>query len=390
MTDRNGSPGRLILFSLLVGLLVMACSSPAAPAAPGQSGATPAAPKTAEPPGVARLQGADKDRALKLIEEAKKEGELAWRATLIKDDTARALVKGFQDYWGLPGFKVAYDTDMFTGDFVNKTNAELEAGKLTADMVSTGTWSWTLDAFKKNHFMKFDSPVFKEYEPAIKAGIAEPGYWLADAYTFIPVWNTEVYPQGIKTWEDLLDPKYKGKMSILNLPVSETLAVHFICLKSILGIQYWEGIAKQQPIVASRAEDAVAKAASGELPVAQGTMPSRVYQVGKKGAPLGFVVPEKGVALIPQPWIIMAKAAHPNAAKLWFDYIFSDYGQKIYQQGEALFSGRAGFVPPPDVEKFAPPIDKIKAIPFNWKEFTPEVRKAAGDEAKALLDKYKQ
>lgn len=420
MSTTCASLGKAICGSIVVSLLVIACATPAPapapapapekaaaqpaaakPAAPAPEkaaaqpaapkAAAPAAPKAAEPPGVAVWPaGPERQRVLDLIEQAKKEGQVAWRATLVKDETARAMVDAFRKYYGLPDFKVAYDTDMFSGDLISKTNAEIGAGKLAVDIIATGTMAFVYDMLKRGEFMKYESPTHKAYGPAQRAGITEPGYWVADAYTFIPVWNTQLWPQGIKTWEDTLNPALKGKVTVLNIATSEISAANFLALKSILGKGYWEAFAKLQPVTSSRAEDAAVKAASGEYPVAHATMPSRVYQLAKKGAPLATVFPEKGLLTIPQPWVILAKAPHPNAAKLWIDFIFSAYGQEVYQKGEALFSGREGFVPAPDVAPYGPPIEKLKVIPFSWKEYTPEVSKAARDEAKAILEAGKQ
>ena len=50
--------------------------------------------------------------------------------------------------------------------------------------------------------------------------------------------------------------------------------------------------------------------------------------------------------LLPQDMFILKKAPHPNAAKLWIDFILSETGQTVLVKGEALVSGRAGFKSP--------------------------------------------
>jgi ABC-type Fe3+ transport system substrate-binding protein len=71
---------------------------------------------------------------------------------------------------------------------------------------------------------------------------------------------------------------------------------------------------------------------------------------------------------------ILKKAPHPNAAKLWVDFMLSDEGQTLVVRGEALISGRAGFNSPlPD---YAPPIESLKLIPVDWRGLsTDELKK---------------
>ena len=59
-----------------------------------------------------------------------------------------------------------------------------------------------------------------------------------------------------------------------------------------------------------------------------------------------------------------AKAPHPNAAKLWMDFLLSEAGQTILSKKEALVSTRSGFKSP--LPEYAPAIDSLKLIPMDW------------------------
>ena len=67
--------------------------------------------------------------------------------------------------------------------------------------------------------------------------------------------------------------------------------------------------------------------------------------------------------------MLAAKAPHPNAAKLWLDFILSEAGQKILVENEALISGRSGFKSP--IPDYAPPIEKLNVIKVDWEKITP-------------------
>jgi iron(III) transport system substrate-binding protein len=67
---------------------------------------------------------------------------------------------------------------------------------------------------------------------------------------------------------------------------------------------------------------------------------------------------------------ILAKAPHPNAAKLWIDFILSEEGQQLMVKGEALMSGRSGFKSP--LPEYAPAIDSLKLMKMDWKGLSTE------------------
>ena len=72
--------------------------------------------------------------------------------------------------------------------------------------------------------------------------------------------------------------------------------------------------------------------------------------------------------LLPQVMFIVKGAPHPNAAKLWIDFMLSEEGQNILVKGEALISGRTGFKSPlPD---YAPPVETINVIKADWQSMS--------------------
>src|SRR5262249_29288178 len=64
----------------------------------------------------------------------------------------------------------------------------------------------------------------------------------------------------------------------------------------------------------------------------------------------------------------LKQAPHPNAAKLWIDFVLSERGQTVLVKGEALISGRAVFRSPlPD---YAPALDSLKTIKVDWERIS--------------------
>lgn len=84
---------------------------------------------------------------------------------------------------------------------------------------------------------------------------------------------------------------------------------------------------------------------------------------------------------------IMAKAAHPNAARLWTDFFFSKEGQEVLQKYEAVISGRADLTKNPEVAKYVPSVDQIKIVPVDWTHLTEQDRDKARAEFRSLFGK---
>jgi ABC-type Fe3+ transport system substrate-binding protein len=89
-------------------------------------------------------------------------------------------------------------------------------------------------------------------------------------------------------------------------------------------------------------------------------------------------MPTEGVVLMPQCSFILKKAPHPNAAKLWIDYILTPEAQAILARREAMSSGRTGFQSP--VPDYAPNMESMKLIDLDWRALsTADMQKARAD-----------
>src|SRR5205807_3800657 len=145
---------------------------------------------------------------------------------------------------------------------------------------------------------------------------------------------------------------------------SATALLTYIGLRQVLGVEFFRDLAKMKPFFIVRSEATAERIVAGEDLMAFGGMPTRAYQYNEKGARLHMLFPDEGVVLLGQGSFILAKAPHPNAAKLWLDFTLSEQGQKILSEREALVSGRSGFKSP--LPEYAPPIDQLKLIKMDY------------------------
>src|ERR1041384_367409 len=147
------------------------------------------------------------DRQKILLEGAKKEGKISWYTTLIVDQVVRPVKDAFEKEY--PFLQVEF----FRGNaevLLKKMFAEYQAKRYDVDIID-GTVSPTM-VRRANLLQRFYSPVLADYTGELKDS---QGYWgSTNLYFFATGYNTRmVKPNEVpKTYEDLLNPRWKGQM----------------------------------------------------------------------------------------------------------------------------------------------------------------------------------
>src|SRR5260370_38643188 len=101
-----------------------------------------------------------------------------------------------------------------------------------------------------------------------------------------------------KTWKDLLDPKWKGKMVRAHPGYSGVIATHVLALVHLHGWDYFKQLAQNQLMLVQSANDPSTVVTSGERVVAVNGGGYSAYQLKKKGKPLEIVFPRVGLPLV--------------------------------------------------------------------------------------------
>jgi len=146
--------------------------------------------------------------------------------------------------------------------------------------------------------------------------------------TFVLGFNTKlVKKQDVpKTYEGLLDPKWKGqKIGV------DTSAGILHALMPVWGkeksIAYFRQLAAQNPVPKDSTSLIAQLLGAGEMPLAIGS--AHLYELfSRKGAPVDWIPLEPAVVRV-IPTTLGAKSRHPNAAKLLYDYLIAREGQEI-------------------------------------------------------------
>jgi iron(III) transport system substrate-binding protein len=259
----------------------------------------------------------------KLIEGAKKESTpLVWYTSASIED-AKAIFLGFNRKY--PFIR----TDFFragSARLFNRIVNEARAGKVLFDLVAVRGLE-THQLVKAGFFQPYLSPESAAYP----AGFKDPkGYWVDyfDAYNVIG-YNTKLVSrdQAPKSWEDLLDPKWKGRIALDDENFS-----WYGAMTQKWGREktqrYMRSLAKQE-IQLRNGQTLIAQLmAAGEFPVAM-VLAHRIEKMKEQGAPVEWVTTLDPVTVSLHPIGVAAKAPHPNAAKLFIDFILSKEGQQL-------------------------------------------------------------
>jgi iron(III) transport system substrate-binding protein len=158
--------------------------------------------------------------------------------------------------------------------------------------------------------------------------------------------NSNLVKDPIKSWKDILDPKYKGKILADDFRAIGGGSSYFSVTYEKFGKQFHEKLAQQDVAFTRDMREAERRIARGEyaiyLPWLLNYLPSL------KGLPVKAAIPEEGVVYLPYASSILTKAPHPNAARVLIDFMLSDEGQAIYASEGLLptAEGMTGKLPP--------------------------------------------
>ena len=167
-----------------------------------------------------------------------------------------------------------------------------------------------------------------------------------------PGFNTDLVPKGSepKTYDDLLDPKWKGKMAWSSLGSSSSANGFVGSVLTFMGQEkgtaYLQKLATQDIAnVAAGARQVMDQVIAGEYPIALQTFNKHAVISAAQGAPAGWI-PMLPMTLVLNVDSLTANSPHPNAGKLFLSFVLSQEGQELFRDTDYIPSDPK--VPPRD------------------------------------------
>ncbi|MGW4336519.1 ABC transporter substrate-binding protein [Rhodococcus koreensis] len=234
------------------------------------------------------------------------------------------------------------------GELPSRVSAEIQSSSKGADVLLFSDPNW----FTKNadHLMTLEGPETESWPEQVwrvKGRAIVPS-----AYPFgMIVWNTDLFPAGFENWDDLLDPSVKGKFGTRS-DVTPSYAGYLDFLERTMGPTYLPALGAQEPKFYPSVVPMTQAVASGEIGVANTTTPSIVKELQELGAPIDAVIPPHTYAI---EWGAAAidGSEHPNAARVFMDFMMSQHGQQALNGDGLGISGRTdipGVIPQTGME----------------------------------------
>lgn len=314
---------------VLIGVLALiagACGGAAQPAATSAPAATtaPAATAKATATATAAAKPGELDQAT--IAAAKKEGEVVLYTSLSSND-AKSVVDAFQK--AFPEIKATLNRKS-SEKLVTQYLTEAQAGKVLADVLESGGID-VAKAIKQGLTVAFDAPAAKDYPKDYRS--ADGHFTAARLGIETIAWNTTAVKAGEepKSWEDLTDPRWKGKMLIEASDVEVMLA---LAKRKWNGDEarlrdYFTKLMANAPTLIDGHSEMEAALIAGQGAVAWGAHGHTAQRdIDEKKAPVGWMKTEP-VITIDGP-VVSKAAPHPNAARVFVNwYLAKDGGQEV-------------------------------------------------------------
>ena len=268
--------------------------------------------------------GAEADkRLLTLVEGAKKEGKMIFY-TSVETEFARALTAAFEAKY--PFIK----TDIFRSNherIFSRLNVERKTGNFAADVLSVGEFE-TFHMQKRGLLTAYKSPFAAVYPDGFK----DPdGYW-TDFYDnlIVTAYNTTRVKRDElpKSYEDLLHPRWRRRM-VLDKNEDRWFANMLYLMGEKKGMEFMQALAKQDVAIRSGRSLITQLLAAGEFDLQIVAYWYRPHLLKKQGAPVDWIAMEPALVAL-HPISIIDRAPHPNAAKLFIDYVLSEEGQRLF------------------------------------------------------------
>jgi iron(III) transport system substrate-binding protein len=311
-----------------------------------------------------------------LIEAAKKEGTVTFY-TATDVAVAEKVGKAFEAKY--PEIKVKVERSGSERVF-QRLSQEYGSSIHNADVVETSDAVHFL-LFKRNGWLAQAVPAEVAKDWPADAKDPDGHYAAYRAHLSVIGYNTDqVKPEEApKTHSDLLDPKWKGRIVKAHPGYSGTIMTGTDVLSQALGWEFFEKLGKQRVMQVQSSTEPPKKLAQGERSVEADGNEYNMFMLKESGVPVEVVYATEGTPIAIGHAGLLKDAPHPNAAKLFYSFLFDQETQQLNSD----LGGLRSFHPRVKEKETRVPLSKIKLLYSDPEKLEPRI-----EEIKKKYEEY--
>ena len=261
-----------------------------------------------------------------LIEAARKEGKVSWY-TAVDLPVAERIAKAFEAKY--PG--IAMRVERSGGERIFQRIGQEYASNIHAVDVVNSSDAAHFIVWKRDGILA--SYVPEDVALHYPAEHRDPDGLFASWRIWLCVigYNTKLVSatEAPKSFADLLDPKWMGKIVKAHPGYSGTIMTATFQMARDIGWDYFEKLARQKVMQVQSSADPPKKLALGERAIMADGNEYNLVQLKEKGDPVEIVYPTEGTPVIIGPSGVLKDAPNPNAARLLQSFMFSAECQQL-------------------------------------------------------------
>jgi iron(III) transport system substrate-binding protein len=300
-----------------------------------------------------------------MVSAAEKEGRVVWY-TAVDVQVAEGVAEQFRAAYP----KIDIDVERAGSERVfQRINQEYQSGIKNVDVVNSSDGSHFIYWKEQKWLARHTPPDVQKYAAEYKDPDGYFASWRATLSCMGYNTNLVAENEAPKGYQDLLDPKWKGKLAKAHPGYSGTALTGTYAITKVLGWDYLVNLAKQGVQQLQSTTATPKSIASGERAVmVDGNEYNMFIEIAKK-SPVKIIYPKEGTPFVNSPTAIFTDAPHPNAARVLQNFLYTPKIQQLIVDKGGLRSLHPDVKDPPG----RTPLRDIKLLPDNPAEMLPLV-----------------
>lgn len=272
-----------------------------------------------------------------LLAEAKKEGKLVWYTSNTRP-AAEQIASLFEKRYP------EVDVEFFQAggsQTLSKVESEIVAGGIKADVVDYSQGAAAIDQANRGLLARFAPEHVGEIPDQL---VDRDGYFFSPYFLTSSIcYNPDVVDErdAPKSWRDLADPKWKGKIGMASPDYAGTAVGTIATWEQEFGEEYLKDLGANGLKVLRGFGDVQNSVLSGQTPIAV-NLSFRGIEAESNGEPEKCITPNEGQIRLSSAAAVVADSTHPNAAKLFANFLLGDEVQRAMVE-ENFFPARPEF-----------------------------------------------